>query len=97
MRVREDVDQKLLSQMFHEYVTGEEDFMQLLMGMGGTPVGRTYVNEKFLPENADAYILDYERASEIIKQAPHIAVGMCYCRHKSSTPGIVATPQWISV
>jgi ferredoxin len=87
MRVREDVDQKLLSQMFYEYVTEEEDFMQHLVGMGGTPMGRTYVNEKALPENADAYILDYERASEIIKQAPHIAVGMCYCRHKKQHTG----------
>lgn len=82
MRVRDDVDQKLLSQMFYEYVTQEDDFMQHLIGMGGTPIGRTYVNEKSLPEDADLYILDYERASEIIKQAPHIAVGMCYCRHK---------------
>ena len=87
MRVRSDVDQKLLSQMFHEYVTEEEDFMRHLMGMGGTPVGRTYVNEKALPKEADTYILDYERASEIIKSAPHIAVGMCYCRHKKQHTG----------
>ena len=87
MRVRDDVDQKLLSEMFHAYVTEEEDFMRQLIGMGGTPIGRTYVNERTLPENADAYILDYERASALIKQAPHIAVGMCYCRHKKQHTG----------
>jgi len=26
--------------------------------------------------------LDYERASEVIKTASHIGVGICYCRHK---------------
>ena len=26
--------------------------------------------------------MDYERATEIIKTASHIGVGMCYCRHK---------------
>jgi Pyruvate/2-oxoacid:ferredoxin oxidoreductase delta subunit len=28
------------------------------------------------------HVLDYERATEIIKTASHIGVGICYCRHK---------------
>jgi ferredoxin len=27
-------------------------------------------------------VLDYERASEVVKTASHIGVGICYCRHK---------------
>ena len=84
MRLRGDVDQKLLSQMFYQYVTVEEDFIRDLMVKDGTPVGRTYVNEKALPDDSTLHVLDYERASEIMKQAKHIAVGMCYCRHKAS-------------
>ena len=84
MRLRGDVDQKLLSEMFYQYVTLEEDFIRDLMVQGGTPVGRTYVNEQALPNDSSLYVLDYERASGIIRQARHIAVGMCYCRHKAS-------------
>jgi formate hydrogenlyase subunit 6/NADH:ubiquinone oxidoreductase subunit I len=83
MRVRSDIDQKLLSELFYQYVTVEEDFIKDLMGSGGTPVGRAYVNEDALPKDDSLYVLDYERASDIIKQADHIAVGMCYCRHKA--------------
>jgi Pyruvate/2-oxoacid:ferredoxin oxidoreductase delta subunit len=28
------------------------------------------------------HVLDYERASEVIRTAEHMGVGMCYCRHK---------------
>lgn len=83
MRVRSDIDQKLLSELFYQYVTVEEDFIKDLMGSGGTPIGRAYVNEQALPKDDSLYVLDYERASDIIKQADHIAVGMCYCRHKA--------------
>jgi ferredoxin len=50
----------------------------------GTPVGRAYVNEQALSADNSLHVLDYERASEIMRQASHIGVGMCYCRHKAS-------------
>jgi ferredoxin len=34
------------------------------------------------PGDRDLLVLDYERASEVIKTASRIGVGMCYCRHK---------------
>lgn len=93
MRVRSDVDQKLLSDMFYQYVTVEEDFIRDLMVKDGTPVGRAYVNEQALPADNGLFVLDYERASSIIRDAKHIAVGMCYCRHKAShTVGTCAAP-----
>jgi len=84
MRLRDDVDQKLLSQLFYQYITVEEDFIKDLMVRDGTPVGRAYVNEQALPSDNSLHVLDYERASSIIREARHIAVGMCYCRHKAS-------------
>lgn len=84
MRLRGDVDQRLLSELFYQYITVEEDFIRDLMVRDGTPVGRAYVNEQALPSDNSLHVLDYERASSIIRDARHIAVGMCYCRHKAT-------------
>jgi ferredoxin len=83
MRVRPDLDQKALSELLHQYLNVEEDFVRELFTRGETQLGRTFVHEPALsPENA-LHVLDYERASEIIKTASHRTVGVCYCRHKT--------------
>ena len=82
MRVREDLDQKVLSELFYEYITIEEDFVKELFTRGETQLGRTFVQERALSNENALYVLDYERASEVIKTATHIGVGLCYCRHK---------------
>jgi ferredoxin len=82
MRVRNDIDQKALSELFYQYLNVEEDFVRELFTRGETQLGRAFINETVLsPENA-LHVLDYERATEIIKTATHIGVGTCYCRHK---------------
>jgi ferredoxin len=82
MRVRQDIDQKLLAELFYQYLNVEEDFIKALFVNGETQLGRVYVNEEALPENLSLHVLDYERASEVINSASHLAVGVCYCRHK---------------
>lgn len=82
MRTGGDVDQKLLSELFHQYINVEDDFITALFATGDTQLGRAFVNEKALSEENALHVLDYERASEVIKTASHIGVGMCYCRHK---------------
>jgi ferredoxin len=82
MRIRNDIDQKLLSELFYEYMNVEEDFIRELFTRGETQLGRTFVHEPVLSEENALHVLDYERASEIIKQANHRGVGICYCRHK---------------
>jgi hypothetical protein len=37
MRVRNDVDQKLLAKLIHQYLNIEEDFIRELFAFGGTP------------------------------------------------------------
>ena len=32
-------------------------------------------------------MLDYERASEVIRTATHLGIGLCYCRHKMEHVG----------
>jgi ferredoxin len=82
MRLRSDVDQKLLAQLFYQYLNVEEDFVKQLFGDGMTHPGRAYVQEFALPAEDGLHVLDYERATHVIDSATHIGVGMCYCRHK---------------
>ena len=82
MRVRDDIDQKLLAELFYQYLNVEEDFIKALFTDGETQLGRVFVNEQVLTSENALHVLDYERASEVIKAASHIGVGMCYCRHK---------------
>jgi ferredoxin len=87
MRTRGDIDQPLLGELFHQYMNVEEDFIKNLFVNGETQLGRTFVNESVLTEDNNLYVLDYERATEVIKTASHIGVSMCYCRHKMQHMG----------
>ncbi|MBL7135132.1 MAG: 4Fe-4S dicluster domain-containing protein [Candidatus Marinimicrobia bacterium] len=82
MRVRNDIDQKVLSELFYEYINVEEDFIRELFTQGQTQLGRTFVHEPALSEENALYVLDYERATEVINNATYRGVGICYCRHK---------------
>jgi ferredoxin len=91
MRVREDVDQKVLSELFYEYLNVEEDFIKALFTRGQTQLGRTFVNEPALSRENALHVLDYERATDVIKSATHRGVGICYCRHKMHHVGSACT------
>lgn len=82
MRVRDDIDQKALSELFYQYLNVEEDFIRDLLANGETHPGRVFVNEPILSNANALHVLDYERATEVIKTATHVGVGICYCRHK---------------
>jgi len=87
MRIRSDIDQKALSELFYKYLNVEEDFVRELFTRGETQLGRVFVNEPSLSAENILHVLDYERATEIIKTSTHIGVGMCYCRHKMEHMG----------
>jgi ferredoxin len=82
MRVRDDVDQTVLSELFHQYLTVEEDFVKALFTTGKTQLGRAFVHEPVLTSDQALHVLDDERASAVITSSPDIGVGLCYCRHK---------------
>jgi len=97
MRVRDDIDQQLLSELFYQYITVEDDFILALLTHGQTQLGRAFVDEPALeasrerlrgdgdgrsPGDGVLRVLDYERASEVIRTAEHMGVGLCYCRRK---------------
>jgi Pyruvate/2-oxoacid:ferredoxin oxidoreductase delta subunit len=87
MRLRGDVDQKLLAKLYYQYITVEEDFIKALFTQGETQLGRVFVNEPVLSGEHSLRVLDYERASEVIKTASHRGIGLCYCRHKMEHAG----------
>jgi ferredoxin len=82
MRTRGDVDQKVLGELFFQYMNVEEEFIRELFVRGETQLGRTFVHEPVLSNENALHVLDYERASEVIRTATHRGIGMCYCRHK---------------
>ncbi len=86
MRTGGHFDQKLLSELFHQYLETEEDFMRKLLSLK-TPIGRVLVNEKSVQEADMAYVLDYEKATRIIEKAESVGVSRCYCRHKAEHLG----------
>ncbi|OGP66840.1 MAG: (Fe-S)-binding protein [Deltaproteobacteria bacterium RBG_19FT_COMBO_43_11] len=88
MRYRKDIDQKVLSELFYQYLNVEEDFIKDLFLNGETQLGRVFVNEGVLTNENALHVLDFERASEVIKTASQIGVGVCYCRHKMEHVGL---------
>lgn len=86
MRLKGNANQKLLSELFYQYLNVEEDFVRELF-VTETKLGRIFVNEQALSTVNNLHILDYERTSEIIKKSTAIGVGTCYCRHKMSHLG----------
>lgn len=82
MRIREDIDQQVLSELFYQYLNVEEDFVRELFTAGETQLGRVFVQEPALPHDNSLHVLEFERASEVIGSASHMGVSLCYCRHK---------------
>jgi ferredoxin len=92
MRVRDDLDQHLLAELYYQYCTVQDDFMKALIAQGDTQLGRVFVNEPVLAP--EVHVLDYERASEVIKTAAYRGISNCYCRYKLEEAGReTGTPQ----
>jgi Pyruvate/2-oxoacid:ferredoxin oxidoreductase delta subunit len=87
MRVRDDIDQQSLAEKYYQYCTIEPDFMHHLFDHQ-TQMGRVFVNEPLLP---DVEVLDYERASEVIRTSTHRGITLCYCRRKTQAMGHACT------
>jgi ferredoxin len=87
MRTRGDIDQKALGELFYQYLNVEEDFIKALFIGGETLPGRVFVQEPMLSNENALHVLDFERASEVIRTASHRAISTCYCRHKMQHMG----------
>ena len=86
MRTRDDVPLAELARLFDQYMHVEDKFARSVF-RAETQVGRSLVHEQALPENDHTEILDWERASHLIKSASMLGVGLCPCRHVASHVG----------
>ena len=82
MRLRGDVDQKVLGELFYQYMNVEEEFIRDLFVRGETQLGRVFVHEPVLSNENALHVLDYERASEVIRD-----------RHPSRHRRVLLPPQ----
>lgn len=87
MRTRDDIDQKTLSELYYQYLNVEEDFIKDLFLGTETRFGKVFVQEPVLSSENRLEIMDYDRASNVIKNADFITVSMCFCRHKKEHLG----------
>lgn len=87
MRLRSDIDQKVLSELFYQYLNVEQEFIKELFLKGETKLGRVFVHEPVLSKKNEFHVLDYERATKVIQTASSIGISICYCRHKMSHVG----------
>jgi NAD-dependent dihydropyrimidine dehydrogenase PreA subunit len=88
MRTRDDINQHLLGELFYQYMNVEEEFVKELFSSTETNLGRVFINEDVLQQAGETVrVLNFEKASHIIKTAEHIGIGMCYCRHKMQHVG----------
>jgi ferredoxin len=87
MRVREDINMKELAELFNMYFQ-QPGVWEEFFG-GETKLLRSMVYEKLIPALVDTEVLNYERASEVIRRSGGGALSMCACRHKASHLGRV--------
>jgi Pyruvate/2-oxoacid:ferredoxin oxidoreductase delta subunit len=88
MRVRDDISQKELAAHLNHYLFEEPgDIFLREAGRGPTMLFRTLFHEDLPGEEDFVEVLDYERASEIIRSSGRWAQGLCYCRHKAKHMG----------
>lgn len=85
MRLKEDRNLKELAELFDKYFKYPEVGMELVSSK--TKLFQTLVYESLIPYAVETEVLNYERASEIIRQSGGGALSMCACRHKASHLG----------
>ncbi|WP_027363837.1 4Fe-4S binding protein [Desulfotruncus alcoholivorax] len=81
MRARDDIDMKELAELFETYFQSSE-VREEFSGVE-TMEMRTLVYESLIPVAVETEVLDYERASEIIRQSGGGSISICACRHKA--------------
>ena len=88
MRTRDDMPMAELARLFEEYFYADGRFTRALF-QGNTQLFRSLVSEEALPEYDHTEILDWEKASYIVRSASATAVGICQCRHTARHLGKV--------
>ncbi|MFQ5807829.1 MAG: 4Fe-4S binding protein [Phycisphaerae bacterium] len=86
MRTRDEMPMAELARLFEQYMSEDDRFTRSVF-QGQTQLGRSLVHEEALPDGDHTEILDWERASQIVRSASALGVSLCTCRHKASHLG----------
>jgi len=84
MRARPDLPMKELAALFETYMTENDGAFARAVFQGPTQLGRSLPREAALPDEPAVEVLDYEKATAIVRDARAAAVSLCACRHKAS-------------
>ena len=87
MRVRDDAPVAELARLFEDYFFEEGGRFARSVFEGDTQIGRSLVREAAIPEGNFAEVLDWERATRLVKTARTVGVSECACRHHASHLG----------
>ena len=88
MRAHDSIPKKRMAEALEAYTHFDDAFCQEVFSHD-TVVGRALVQENALGENTAevSEVLDWERATSVVRDARTIAVSLCYCRHKAEHLG----------
>ena len=86
MRAHDMYPKAELAQRLRTYLHDHRAFADEVFG-GQTVPGRALVNEALLGDEQLPEVLDWQRATELIRRASHVTVSECFCRHLASHAG----------
>jgi len=96
MRTGDQVTLKELAELFEKYFNSDGGF-KAIAGID-TKVMRNLVYENVIPVAVETEVLDYEKASEIIRESGGGSISMCSCRHQASHLGTACNaPQEVCI
>jgi NAD-dependent dihydropyrimidine dehydrogenase PreA subunit len=85
MRTRDDAPMETLAQLFEQYF--DEGELPHSVFQMNTQIGRSLVREESLPAELSVEVLEWERATSIVRSAQSVAVALCPCRHHARLVG----------
>ena len=85
MRTRDDAPMETLAELFEQYF--DEGALPHAVFRMNTQIGRSLVREESLPDELPTEVLDWERATSIVRSAHSVAVSLCPCRHHARLVG----------
>lgn len=85
MRVRDDAPMETLAHLFEDYFD-EGTFPHAIFRMN-TQIGRSLVREESLPDELPVEVLEWERATDVVRNARSVAVSLCPCRQHARLAG----------
>ena len=83
MRTRGELNYKEWARLFHDYLQDKNTFYGANYGKGQTMSAlRALPHEGTIESEEFVEVLDYEKATAIVKSASKYAIGICSCRHE---------------